>query len=74
MNITPHTASLPLATVVNPPTEGLRRENHQREIITQVTATHPSVAEKGVASEKDRARTPAQTNEEVDFANLKKPG
>lgn len=72
MNITPHTASLPLATVVNPPTEGLRRENHQREIITQVTATHPSVAEKGVASDKDRARTPAQTNEEVDFANLKK--
>lgn len=72
MNITPHTANLPLATVVNPPTEGLRRENHQREIITQVTATHPSVAEKGVASEKDRARTPAQTNEEVDFANLRK--
>lgn len=72
MNITPHTASLPLATVVNPPTEGLRRENHQREIITQVTATHPSVAEKGVASDKDRARTPAQTNEEVDFANLRK--
>ena len=72
MNITPHTANLPLATVVNPPTEGLRRENHQREIITQVTATHPSVAEKGVASDKDRARTPAQTNEEVDFANLRK--
>ncbi|KGJ92655.1 putative metalloprotease CJM1_0395 family protein [Colwellia psychrerythraea] len=72
MNITPHTASLPLATVVNPPTEGLRRENHQREIITQVTATHPSVAEKGVASDKDRARTPAQTNEEVDFATLRK--
>ncbi len=72
MNITPHTASLPLATVVNPPTEGLRRDNHQREIITQVTATHPSAAEKGVASEKERARTPAQVNEQVDFANLRK--
>jgi len=72
MNITPHTANLPLATVVNPPTEGLRRDNHQREIITQVTATHPSAAEKGVASEKDRARTPAQANEQVDFANLRK--
>jgi len=72
MNITPHTASLPLATVVNPPTEGLRRENHQREIITQVSATNPSVAEKGVASDKERARTPAQTNEQVDFANLRK--
>ena len=72
MNITPHTASLPLATVVNPPTEGLRRDNHQREIITQVTATHPSAAEKGVASERERARTPAQVNEQVDFANLRK--
>ncbi|PKG85035.1 hypothetical protein CXF85_05335 [Colwellia sp. 75C3] len=72
MNITPHTASLPLATVVNPPTEGLRRENNQREIITQVTATNPSAAEKGVASDKERARTPAQVNEQVDFANLRK--
>lgn len=72
MNITPHTASLPLATVVNPPTEGLRRENHQREIITQIVATNPSAAEKGVASDKERARTPAQTNEQVDFANLRK--
>lgn len=72
MNITPHTVNQPLATVVNPPTEGLRRDNHQREIITQVTATNPSVAEKGVASDKERARTPAQTNEQVDFANLRK--
>jgi len=72
MNITPHTASLSLATVINPPTEGLRRENHQREIITQVTAANPSAAEKGVASDKERARTPAQVNEQVDFANLRK--
>ncbi|PKH88389.1 putative metalloprotease CJM1_0395 family protein [Colwellia sp. Bg11-28] len=72
MNITPHTANLPLATVVNPPTEGLRRENHQREIITKVAATNPSAADKGVASDKDRARTPAQANEQVDFANLRK--
>jgi hypothetical protein len=72
MNITPHTTNLPIATVINPPTEGLRRENHQREIITQVTAANPSVAEKGVASDKERARTPAQVNEQVDFANLRK--
>lgn len=72
MNITPHAVNLPLATVVNPPTEGLRRENHQREIITRVIATNPSAAEKGVASDKERARTPAQTNEQVDFANLRK--
>ena len=72
MNITPHAANLSLATVVNPPTEGLRRDNHQRQIITQVTATNPAAAEKGVASEKERARTPAQVNEQVDFANLRK--
>ena len=72
MNITPHTTSLPLATVVNPPTEGLRRENNQREIITKVIATNPSAADKGVASDKERARTPAQANEQVDFANLRK--
>lgn len=72
MNITPQIASLPLTTVVNPATEGLRRENHQREIISQVVATNASPAEKGVASDKERARTPAQVNEEVDFANLRK--
>jgi len=72
MNITPHAPSLSIPTVVNPPTEGLRRENHQREIITQVSAASQSAAEKGVASDKERARTPAQTNEQVDFANLRK--
>jgi len=72
MNITPHTPSLPIATVVNPPTEGLRRDNNQREIITQVSATNPSAADKSVASEKERARTPAQSNEQVDFAQLRK--
>ncbi len=72
MNISPHAPTLSMPTVVNPPTESLRRENHQREIITQVSAASHSAAEKGVASEKERARTPAQTNEQVDFANLRK--
>jgi len=72
MNITPHAPSLSVPTVVNPPTEGLRRDNHQREIITHVGAANQSAAEKGVASDKERARTPAQTNEQVDFANLRK--
>ncbi|MEW6993967.1 putative metalloprotease CJM1_0395 family protein [Colwelliaceae bacterium MEBiC 14330] len=72
MNITPHATHIPLATVVNQPTETLRRENHQREIITQVAAINASAAEKAVASDKERARTPAQTNEQVDFTNLKK--
>ncbi|TYK66580.1 putative metalloprotease CJM1_0395 family protein [Colwellia echini] len=72
MNITSHAASIPLATVVNQPTEVLRRDNHQREITPQVAATHPSAADKGVASEKERSRTPAQTNENIDFENLRK--
>lgn len=72
MNITPHVPTLSLPTVANPPTESLRRENHQREVISQVAATNQSAAEKGVASDKERARTPAQTNEQVDFANLRK--
>ncbi len=61
-----------MPTAVNPSTESLRRDNHQREIITQVSAASHSAAEKGVASDKDRARTPAQNNEHVDFANLRK--
>ena len=72
MNITPHVPTLSLPTVANPPTESLRRENHQREVISQVAATNQSAAEKGVASEKERARTPTQTNEQVDFASLRK--
>lgn len=72
MNITPHTTSLPLATVVNQPTDGLRRENNQREIITKVIGTNPSAADKGVASDKERARTPAQSNEQLDFTSLRK--
>lgn len=72
MNIIPHSTNLPVATVVNPATEGLRRDNNQREIISQVGATNPSAAEKGVASDKERARSPSQANETFDFANLKK--
>lgn len=72
MNITPHTPILSMPTVVNPPTESLRRENQQREVITQVTQPNHSAAEKGVASDKDRAKTPAQAQESIDFTNLRK--
>jgi len=72
MNIAPSAPTLSTPTVTNPPTEGLRRENNQREIITPVTAANPSAADKGVASEKDRARSPTQNNEQIDFANLRK--
>ncbi|WDE05603.1 hypothetical protein SG34_001265 [Thalassomonas viridans] len=70
MNITPQFNHLPLATSVNPPTDTLRRDNHMREVITQPTALNPSAAEKGVASEKDKARTPVQDNEFIDFVSL----
>ncbi|NMP33021.1 hypothetical protein HII17_15800 [Thalassotalea sp. M1531] len=71
MNITPHANNLPLATVVNPPTDSLRRDNVQREVISQTAAMNPSAAEKGVASEKERVKTPAQNIEEgVDFSAI----
>ncbi len=60
MNITPQAPNLFTPTVLNPNTETLRRENHQREIITQPAALSQSAAEKGVASDKERGRTPAQ--------------
>ncbi len=72
MNISPQLPSLPIATIVNPATETLRRENNQREVIVKPEAAAQSAAEKGVASEKERARTPAQNNEQVDFANIRK--
>jgi len=71
MNITSSTLTI-TPTVVNPPTDALRRENSQREVIAQPAAAQHSAAEKGVASEKERAKTPAQNNEEIDFENIRK--
>lgn len=70
MNITSQTSALPLATVVNQPTDSLRRENSQREVITQPTPTQHAAAEKGVASERENSRTPNQNNQSIDFAAL----
>lgn len=72
MNITSQINTPPLATVVNPPTDSLRRDNLQREVITQPAAVSRPAAEKGTASDKDKAKTPAQNNEHIDFANIKK--
>lgn len=71
MNITPQVPNLSIPTVLNPHTESLRRENNQREIIAQPAALNQSAAEKGVASDKERGRTPAQNNEHIDFSSLK---
>ncbi len=72
MNITPQNTSLPLATVVNPQTDSLRRDNINREMISQPAAASQSAAEKGVASDKDKAKTPAQQNEQIDFTGIRK--
>jgi len=41
-----------------------------REVITQPVALNQSAAEKGVASERDKARTPVQDNEFINFVSL----
>ena len=70
MNITPQVPNLSTPTVLNPHTESLRRENNQREMITPPAATSQSAAEKGVASDRERSRTPAQNNANIDFASI----
>tara|TARA_R110002167_G_C12705358_1_gene654330 strand:+ start:13452 stop:14429 length:978 start_codon:yes stop_codon:yes gene_type:complete len=72
MNINSQGYNLPIPTAVNLQTDSLRRDNQQREIITKPEASNQSAAEKGVASDKERGRTPAQNNEQVDFASLRK--
>lgn len=70
MNITTQPVQTPIPTTANPSTEALRRDNVQREVIAQPSALQHSAAEKGVASERERARTPAQNNEQIDFEFL----
>ena len=72
MNITPQSNQVPVQTAVNLQTDSLRRDNQQREIITRPEPSSQSAAEKGVASDKERGRTPAQNNQQVDFASLRK--
>jgi hypothetical protein len=69
MNITPHVNPLPVATVVNPPTDNLRHENTQRPIITAPTQTSGSPAEKGTA---DKQKAADQPNEQLNFTELQK--
>jgi len=71
MNIIPQAPNLSIPTVLNPHTESLRRENNQREIIAQPAALAQSAAEKGVSSDRERGRTPAQNSEYIDFISLK---
>jgi hypothetical protein len=70
MNITPLNNQLPIATVVNPATDTLRRDNNVREVISQPAAASQSAADKGVASERDKGKNPGQLSAEIDFANI----
>ena len=72
MNVTSYSPAIAIPTVANPATDALRRDNHQREMIAQPAAVQQSAAEKGVASDRDKARSPAQNNDQVDFENLRK--
>jgi hypothetical protein len=72
MNITPQAPTLSIPTAVNPQTDNLRRENNVREVIAKPAAASQSGAEKGVASDKERGRSPAQNNENVDFESIRK--
>ncbi len=72
MNILPNTPNLPLSTVVNQATEHLRRQNKQRKVISPVIATNASIAEKGVASDKEHGRTLAQVCVGVNLIYLQK--
>lgn len=73
MNITASQVNIsPLSTVYNPQSDNLRRENNLREVITPPAAAQQSAAEKGVASDKDKAKTPAQNNEQTNVAENKK--
>lgn len=70
MNISSQTNALPLATVANQATDSLRRDNLQRDLITRPEAISQSGAEKGLASDTDKAQTPGQDNETIDFAAI----
>jgi hypothetical protein len=72
MNITTQVSNLPLATVVNPPTDSLRRENNLKEMVAPAAAASQSAAEKGLASNKDKSRNTAQQNEHYDINLLRK--
>jgi hypothetical protein len=72
MNITPQAPTLSIPTAVNPQTDNLRRENNVREVIAKPAAASQSAAEKGVASDKERGRSPAQNSENIDFESIRK--
>ncbi len=71
MNIvTPYPTNIPINTV-NVTTESARRDNQLREVITKPSAVEAGVAERGVASEHDKSKSPQQNQNSVEV-NLSK--
>jgi hypothetical protein len=71
MNIvTPYPTNIPINTV-NVTTESARRDNQLRELIAKPSATEAGVAERGVASEHDKSKSPQQNQNSVEV-NLSK--
>jgi hypothetical protein len=65
MNVVP---PVPIPVVFNAGTvntEQVKRDNLQREVIPAVSGTENSAAEKGVSSDSDRAKTPAQAQQQA---------
>ena len=72
MNITPQAPTLSIPTAVNIQTDSLRRDNNIREVIAKPAAASQSAADKGVASDKEKGRSSAQNNENIDFDSISK--
>lgn len=71
MNIvTPYPTNIPINTV-NVSTELARRDNQLREMIAKPTATEAGVAERGVATERDKSKTPQQQQQGAFEVNLR---
>lgn len=71
MNIvTPYPTNIPINTV-NVTTESARRDNQLREVITKPSAVEAGVAERRVASEHDKSKSPQQNQNSVEV-NLSK--
>ena len=72
MNIvTPYPTNIPINTV-NVTTESARRDNQLREMITKANANDPGAAERGVANEHEKAKTPQQNQNAAFEGQLQK--
>lgn len=70
MNISSQSADIPLVNIANQATASLRRDNAQRDLIAKPEASAQPGSEKGVASDSDKAQTPGQNVDLIDFESI----